>query len=161
MVKVNPKKPQKDYVSQFKNIICLLLFIYFFLLFSVFILKRKTFNTFDSSLVYITFFTQIISLYSCFVKWNANLLMYTHYLFVVMLYVVLMSKNVYLLSFYLLVVIGIIIGWKLNNDKCVFDKLNWDIEFMGIKYSNKKKTSKFMIYILMIMYPLKIWYSKK
>lgn len=72
-----------------------------------------------------------------------------------------MSKNVYLLSFYLLVVIGIIIGWKLNNDRCVFDKLSWDIEFMGIKYSNKKKTSKFMIYILMVLYPLKIWYSKK
>ena len=85
--------------------------------------KKKTFDTFDSTLVYITFLTQILSLYSCFVKWNANLLMYTHYLFVVMLYVVLMSKNVYLLSFYLLVVIGIIIGWKLNNDKCVFDKL--------------------------------------
>jgi len=78
-----------------------------------------------------------------------------------MLYVVLMSKNVYLLSFYLLVVIGIIIGWKLNNDKCVFDKLNWDIEFMGIKYCNKKETSKFMIYILTVLYPLKIWYSKK
>jgi hypothetical protein len=78
-----------------------------------------------------------------------------------MLYIVLFSENTSLLSYYLCVVISIIIGWKLNNNVCVFDKLSWDVEIMGYKIQNTRNRSALMIYILLLGYPLKIFYSMK
>jgi len=100
-------------------------------------------------------------LYSCFVKWSPNILMYTHYLFVIMLYIVLLSNNISLLAYYLFVIVCVIIGWKLNNNVCVFDKLSWDIEIMGYEIKNTRSRSAFMIYILILAYPLKLFYSMK
>jgi len=78
-----------------------------------------------------------------------------------MLYIVLLSNNISLLSYYLFVIVCVIIGWKLNNNVCVFDKLSWDIEIMGYEIKNTRSRSAFMIYILILAYPLKLFYSMK
>jgi|UniRef100_A0A6C0CW86 hypothetical protein len=161
MFKIKSKKPRESYISKFKNVICPLLSFFFIALIILYIKFKNTFTSFDKGLFYITMLSQLLTLYSCFVKWSPNILMYTHYLFVIMLYIVLFSENTSLLSYYLCVVISIIIGWKLNNNVCVFDKLNWDVEIMGYKIQNTRNRSALMIYILLLGYPLKIFYSMK
>jgi hypothetical protein len=76
-----------------------------------------------------------------------------------MLYIVLLSDNISLLAYYLIVITFVILGWKLNNNVCIFDKLSWDIEIMGYEIKNTRSRSAFMIYILILAYPLKIFYS--
>ena len=161
MFKLKSIKPEQKYVEKFKNVICPLLSLFFVILIILYIQFNDSFTSFDTALFYIVIISQVFTLYSCFVKWSADLLMVNHYIFVLMLYVVLLSNNKYLLMYYFFVVVGIVIGWKLNNDKCVFDKLSWDVEIMGYEIKNTKSRSNFMIYILLLAYPLKIYYSMK
>ena len=161
MFKLKIKKPRKNYVYKFKNIICQLLSLFFIILIILYIQFKKTFSSFDKGLFYITIIIILFFLYSCFVKWCPNILMYTHYFFVIMLYIVLLSNNISLLGYYLCVVIVILLVWKLNNNVCIFDKLSWDIEIMGYEIKNTRSRSAFMIYILLLAYPLKIFYSMK
>lgn len=161
MFKIKSKKPRESYISKFKNVICPLLSFFFVVLIILFIKFKKTFSSFDKGLFYITIISQLLTLYSCFVKWSPNILMYTHYLFVIMLYIVLFSNNISLLAYYLFVIVCVILGWKLNNNVCVFDKLSWDIEIMGYEIKNTRSRSAFMIYILILAYPLKLFYSMK
>jgi hypothetical protein len=161
MFKLKSIKPEQKYVEKFKNVICPLLSLFFVILIILYIQFKDSFTSFDTALFYIVIISQVFTLYSCFVKWSADLLMVNHYIFVIMLYVVLLSNNKYLLMYYFFVVVGIVIGWKLNNDKCVFDKLSWDVEIMGYEIKNTKSRSNFMIYILLLAYPLKIYYSNK
>uniref|UniRef100_A0A6C0CHE9 Uncharacterized protein n=1 Tax=viral metagenome TaxID=1070528 RepID=A0A6C0CHE9_9ZZZZ len=159
MLKIKSKKPRESYISKFKNVICPLLSFFFIALIILYIKFKKTFTSFDKCLFYITILSQLFTLYSCFVKWSPDLLMYTHYSFVLMLYIVLLSDNISLLAYYLIVITFVILGWKLNNNVCIFDKLSWDIEIMGYEIKNTRSRSAFMIYILILAYPLKIFYS--
>lgn len=162
MIKLtNKKRPQKQYIINNKNEICYILGVFFCLLLIICFTKMETFSLFDMSIIITVLLSQLATMYSCFIKWNPDTLMYNHYLFVIVIYlVILFSSNIWLLGYYLLVVISIVIGWNIKQ-KCVFDKLCWDIECCGFKYTNTDESSQIMVYMLLAIFPLKMCYLNK
>ena len=162
MIKLSNKKvPEEEWISSNKTEICYILGIFFSLLLIIFFNKMETFSLFDMSIIITVLLSQLATLYSCFIKWNPDTLMYNHYLFVIVIYlVILFSSNIWLLGYYLLVVIGIVVGWNIKQ-KCVFDKLCWDIECCGFKYTNTDECSQIMVYMLLAIFPLKMCYLNK
>ena len=161
MIELKTEKPKQECIYKLKNVICLLLSIFFIILIILYIQFKNTFSLFDKTLFYITIISQLLTLYSCFVKWCCDTLMYIHYIFVIMLYIVLLSENITLLGYYLCVVIFVVAGWKLNNNVCIFGNLSWDVDIINYEIRFTKTTLDRMIYSLLLAYPLKIFYSMK
>ena len=161
MIKIlNKSSPKQQWINKNKISICVILSIFFTVLLWLLLSKYKTFSTSDMIIIISVLLSQLSTFYACFVNWNSDILMYNHYIFVVVIYLVLiLSSNKYLLLYYLGVVLCIIVVWN-TKKRCVFDKLSWDFEIFGYKYKNNQNRSGFMIYILLVLYPLKMWYLK-
>lgn len=63
----------------------------------------------------------------------------------------LLSKNIWILLYWLSVYIVTILNWKINNNRCLFDNLRWEIEFMGKKYRNNGSCSRYLMYVLVFL----------
>lgn len=155
----NRQPPCRKFINNNKIEICYVLGVFFCILLFLLFAQYNVLSTLDAKFIYIALTNYVAILYNCFIDWNGDMVMYLHYLFVIMIYVVLLSSsNMWLLGYYLALVVAIIIGWYIKN-KCIFDKLCWDIDFFGYKYTNTDECSHFMVYILLILYPLKMLYS--
>lgn len=150
--------PDKNYVSKYSTIITYLTIFYAIILMYLFLKFKKCFTNFDKLLVYIIFFDIFLGYYSCIISWNPYILTIAHYIFAIMFFIVLLSNNNYIIYYYFSVFIAMLLVWKFNNNRCIFDKINWEIEFMG-KPIKSDATLNYGYYILFILYPLKIYFN--
>jgi hypothetical protein len=148
--------PDKNYVNKYTKIITILCIFYTLCLMYLFSKFKKSFTHFDKLLVYIIFFDIFLGFYSSVIFWNPYMLSVAHYIFMFMFFIVLLSNNNYILYYYFSLFIVMLLVWKFNNNRCIFDKINWEIEFMG-KPIKSDVTLNYGYYILFILYPLKIY----
>ena len=162
MIKLlNKKVPEEKWISSNKTEICYILSILFCLLIIIYFAKIESFSFFDIVNIYSMMLIQLLAMYSCFIRWDADLLMYNHYLFVIMIFLVIVfSNNIWLLGYYLAILIYIIIGWRLKK-RCIFDNLCWDIECCGYRYENTEDCTESIVYMLLAVFPLKMCYLNK
>ena len=149
--------PRKEYIENNKNLI-FNIFIFVSILLLLLLFEFKNFNNLDIILYTISVLNVILGWYSCIFYWCPNTLLFDHYGFVVMLFLILFSSNKWLIIYYINLAIIILLGWILNNGNCMFDTISWDLEINGIKWDiNKNQWSeRILLGILFIIYPLKI-----
>lgn len=150
--------PDKNYVNKYTTIITYLTIFYFICLMYLFLKFKKSFTYFDKILVYVIFFDIFLGFYSSVIYWNPYMLSVAHYIFMLMFFIVLLSNNNYILYYYFSLFIIMLLVWKFNNNRCIFDKINFEIEFMG-KPIKSEQTLNYGYYILFILYPLKIYFN--
>jgi len=139
--------------------ICYILIIYFILLLLITIAQFKKFNIFEKYSSIIILISQVITFYSCFVKWNPISIIINHYLLeIFILLFLLFSNNIYCLLYFLSVIILTIVLWYFKNDRCIFDRIVWQVNIQNKIYSLNSKNTKVTTYIGLFLYLLKIIY---
>jgi len=158
MIQFNYQKNiDNKWINTNKIEICSVLIIYFLLLLFIYLSQYESLTSIETYLIYIIIVIQITTLYSCFIKWKPNIVIFNHYLFVIMIWLNLFfSKNLPILFYYLSTLLLIIIGWILKKGRCIFDKLNWEIIIDNKSY--KIKESLEIILLMILFYLIKIYY---
>lgn len=158
MIQFNYQKNiDNKWINTNKIEICSVLIIYFLLLLFIYLSQYESLTSIETYLIYIIIVIQITTLYSCFIKWKPNIVIFNHYLFVIMIWLNLFfSKNLPILFYYLSTLLLIIIGWILKKGRCIFDKLNWEIIINNKSY--KIKESLEIILLMILFYLIKIYY---
>jgi len=152
--------PEKKWIDKNKIDIFSVLFFYFVLIVCIILCKCFKLTTYSKSIIYITMVSQILTFYSCFINWDGKLLMYNHYLFVVLLYITLLSNDIVLVSYFYSVVLITLLVWN-TKEKCIFDTLSWDIKLFGQDTDQGKKFRDNMMYFLALVYTIKIAYMSR
>lgn len=158
MIKFNYQKNiDNKWINSNKIEICSVLIICFLLLLFIYLSQYKSLTYTEIYLIYIILISQITTLYSCFINWNPNIVIFNHYLFIIMIWLILFfSKNLYILFYYLSILLLIIILWFFKNKRCIFDKLRWEFIINNKKYRIKESMN--YILILVLFYLIKIYY---
>jgi len=152
MLKLTTRKlPERKWVESKKNEICIVISVYFILLLLIYVFNKDNLSYLDKTIMYLTIVDQLVALYNCFINWNEHFIVYSHYLFVGLFFMSLLSKNIWILLYWLSVYIVTILNWKINNNRCLFDNLRWEIEFMGKKYRNNGSGSRYLMYVLVFL----------
>ena len=149
--------PEKKWIDKNKIDIFSILFFYFVIIVNILLLKCFKLTTYSKSIIYITMVNQILTFYSCFINWNDKLLMYNHYLFVVLLYITLLSNDIVLVSYFYSAVLITLLIWN-TKEKCIFDTLSWDIKLFGQNTDQGKQFRDNMMYILALVYTITVAY---
>ena len=158
MIQFNYQKNiDNKWINTNKNEICMVLIIYFLLLLFIYLSQCESLTSTEIYLIYIVLISQITTLYSCFINWKPNIVIFNHYLFIIMLWLNLfISKNLPILFYYLSTLLLIIILWTLKNKRCIFDKLRWEFIINNKKYRIKESLNYILIFLL--FYLIKIYY---
>ena len=158
MIQFNYQKNiDNKWINTNKIEICSVLIIYFLLILFIYLSQYESLTSTETYLIYIIIIIQITTLYSCFIKWKPNIVIFNHYLFVIIIWLNLFfSKNLPILFYYLSTLLLIIIGWILKKGRCIFDKLNWEIIIDNKSY--KIKESLEIILLMILFYLIKIYY---
>jgi hypothetical protein len=154
---ININKPEKSYIKQTTPLICNTLVILGLYLFIINKYFYKTFNLLDKSINLILVLSGMFLFYYCFVNFNSQNIMTVHYFIVLFIWFpILFCKNPALLSFFIFLIIVILIGWKINNGICMLGVLSWDIKINGKKYEPDNGNSpwrgvtfKVMLFVLL------------
>jgi len=139
---ININKPEKSYIKKTTPLICktlIIIGVYLLIMNKYF---YKTFNLLDKSINLIIILSGILLFYNCFINFNSQNIMTVHYFIVLLIWFpILFCKNPVILSFFMFLIIVILIGWKLNNGICMLGELSWDIKINGKKYEPDKEIS--------------------
>jgi len=84
MIKIlNKSSPKQQWINKNKISICVILSIFFIILLWMLLSKYNTFSNSDIIIIISVLLSQLSTFYACFVNWNSDILMYNHYIFVV------------------------------------------------------------------------------
>lgn len=117
------EEEHKIIINKNIRVINLVLTISIFILLCILILKNT--NTIDKSFIYLLLLIQTVTLYVCNIKWNQKLMLGAHYLYCIVVYLSMLSNNIYILFYFIIVMILNIYIWYINDDSCIFGGLDW------------------------------------
>jgi len=157
---VNLIVPKKEYITKKRDLICSTLSISILLLVILNIYFFKKLNLTDKILNYSSIALILSGMYFCLIDFQGVLVMFIHYLLMLLIWLVLIfSNNLYLLSYFLIVIGMIFLGWKINNNICMFGRLSWDLEIFDTPfYTNKNGNIRVFMDVLIYLYTIKIIY---
>ena len=113
-------------------------------------------TTVEKTFIVVVLLTQICTLYTCLVKWNKNVLLLSHYIFVVAIPFVLLCIMNKWLNLYYLGVILVTIGVWIVYDKCVFDTINIEVIWNSTSYKFKTDWMWKIMFGLFVLYGIKV-----
>lgn len=158
MIQFNYQKNiDNKWINSNKLEICSILKVYFLVLLFIYLSQYNSLTSTETYFIYITLISQAITLYSCFINWKPNIVIFNHYLFIIMLFLNLFfSKNLPILFYFLSTLLLIIIIWILKKGRCVFDRLRWEIIINNKSYRIKESLQ--IILLMVLFYLIKIYY---
>jgi hypothetical protein len=113
-------------------------------------------TTVEKTFIVVVLLTQICTLYTCLVKWNKNMLLLSHYIFVIAIPFVLLCIMNKWLNLYFLGVILVTIGVWIVYDKCVFDTLDWEVIWNSTSYKFNDDWMWSLMIGLFVLYGIKV-----
>ena len=155
-VSIKMDKVDTKFISKNKVAIIGLVIPFFIILCILWYKENARLTTVEKTFIVVVLLTQICTLYTCLVKWNKNILLLSHYIFVVAIpFVLLCIMNKWLNLYYLGVVL-VTIGVWIVYDKCVFDTINWEVMWNSTSYKFNDDWMWSLMMGVVVLYGIKV-----
>jgi hypothetical protein len=155
-ISIQPDKIDTKFIAKNKVTIVGLVLPFFIMLCILWYKENARLTTVEKTFIVVVLLTQICTLYTCLVKWNKNMLLLSHYIFVVAIpFVLLCIMNKWLNLYYLGVVL-VTIGVWIVYDKCVFDTINWEVMWNSTSYKFNDDWMWSLMMGVVVLYGIKV-----
>ena len=155
-ISIQPDEIDTKFIAKNKVSIFGLVLPFFIMLCILWYKENARLTTVEKTFIVVVLLTQICTLYTCLVKWNKNILLLSHYIFVVTIpFVLLCIMNKWLNLYYLGVILVTIGVWIVYN-KCVFDTINWEVMWNSTSYKFNDDCMWKLIMGLFVLYGIKV-----
>ena len=155
-VSIKMDKVDTKFISKNKVAIIGLVIPFFIILCILWYKENARLTTVEKTFIVVVLLTQICTLYTCLVKWNKNILLLSHYIFVVAIPFVLLCIMNKWLNLYFLGVILVTIGVWIVYDKCVFDTINWEVMWNSTSYKFNDDWMWSLMMGVVVLYGIKV-----
>lgn len=155
-ISIQPDEIDTKFIAKNKVSIIGLVLPFFILLCILWYKENARLTTVEKTFIVVVLLTQICTLYTCLVKWNKNMLLLSHYIFVIAIPFVLLCIMNKWLNLYYLGVILVTIGVWIVYDKCVFDTINMEVIWNSTSYKFKNDWMWKIMFGLFVLYGIKV-----
>mgnify|MGYP000940166727 CR=1 FL=1 len=150
---------EQQWINKNEFEICSFITLFFILLIILLNNQFYKLSNIDIYTIYLILISQLSTLYSCYIQWNPEIIAINHYfLLIVITFVLLFSKNIMFLIYFLSIVLLTLLLWSLKKNRCIFDNLKWELHICGYKIENKPEFMAYSIIPVIMLYVLKIIY---
>ena len=155
-ISIQPDEIDTKFIAKNKVSIFGLVLPFFIMLCILWYKENARLTTVEKTFIVVVLLTQICTLYTCLVKWNKNILLLSHYIFVIAIPFVLLCIMNKWLNLYYLGVILVTIGVWIVYDKCVFDTINIEVIWNSTSYKFKNDWMWKIMFGLFVLYGIKV-----
>jgi len=156
IISIQPDEIDTKFITKNKVSIFGLVLPFFILLCILWYKENARLTTVEKTFIVVVLLTQLCTLYTCLVKWNKNILLLSHYIFVVAIPFVLLCIMNKWLNLYYLGVILVTIGVWIVYDKCIFDTIILEVMWNSTSYKINDDWMWSLMIGLFILYGIKI-----